>query len=200
VGGGDVVLGFELPLAAKVVPGAAAKRALKADRDALVRYFEARGYAFKLLSRGGLVTHTERSLRRLDEATRAKVAKASIYITATPGGSYQLLFDDGSAVVPPPRALDDLIAMERALDAKKSRATPAGTGSAGTAGDDPAKRKPAPRALIRYIPRVPPSPAEVERLKKAALGKRPGVSPRSKDISKRVYEWAKKHPNEPFLD
>lgn len=194
-GGGDVVLGFELPLAAKVVPGAAAKRTIKANRDALVRYFKTRDYELKLLSRGGLVTHTERSLRRVDEATRDKVAKASIFITAGKDGAYELLFDDGAAVIPPPRALDDLIAMERALDAKNKAAAgaPAGAG-------EETKPKAAPHALMQYVPRVPPSPAEVKRLKGAALGPRPRMGSHAKNVSRRIYEWAKEHPSKPFLD
>ncbi len=181
-GSGRVRLGFELPVGAeeKLEGPSGPVAYMAANEERLLRFYRTRGHQIIKLPGGWRLEHTQRTLRRLAVDDARALRKARLRLHQGPGPGFTMRFDDGEPLVQEPTALEAL------LEAEREEVAPSGAPHA-----DP---KPAPEGV------APESREErIARLKASALGST-RKSKRSRDISRRIYEWSKRNPDKRFRD
>lgn len=203
-GSGERVLGFEIPVGAE-------RRAegvqgpvyyVEANRERLMRYFRSRGHSLLERLSDLEIRHTGRTLRGSPDAPKEAVVRA----TPGPGPGWTLSFDKGEPTPLAKPALIELIDAERAFiaEGEDGEAEAAGgeaeaAARPGTDGEPLEDHQGTPGAPVAHAHGAGAPAVDRAALRRSALERH--VAPeRGRDLSKRIYEYVKAHPDRGFLD
>lgn len=182
---GDRFLGFEIPVGSVTTAESETGRTIHvmADERRVVRFYRSRGHVIAETPTGWRFDHTGRTLEGEDPS----LGEARAYATRGPGPGWSLRFVDGRPRERPKPALVELIEATRPAAA----ADPDGTAEPADEANEAARSEPSAAAGDGSAGR--------RRLEQQALERR--LDPRkARDLSRRIYEWSKAHPDRPFAD